>query len=352
MKKNSRLRGDNNWDPEKHPLLEVSGLKTWFELKGGMFSRRTDRIRAVDGVGFSLMQNETLGLVGESGCGKTTLGRTLLGLETAGGGEVFFRGRPLLKLSKKEMNLMRRRLQVVFQDPLSSLNPRMNVMDIITEGLVQFKMLKDSRAGDAARLLREVGLDGEMIYRFPHEFSGGQRQRINIARALSMRPDLIICDEAVSALDVSIQAQVINLLLDLQKQHNLSYLFISHDLSVVSNIADRIAVMYMGRIVESGPTADVIEKPLHPYTRMLLAAIPVAGEKRVEKQAIKGETPSSAEPPPGCRFHPRCPEAMDVCGREHPEEISSDSRFICCHLYSRIPPEAFPDSRGSGQSSV
>ncbi|MFO7929866.1 MAG: ATP-binding cassette domain-containing protein [Desulfosalsimonas sp.] len=170
MKKNSRLRGDNNWDPEKHPLLEVSGLKTWFELKGGMFSRRADRIRAVDGVGFSLMQNETLGLVGESGCGKTTLGRTLLGLETAGGGEIFFRGRPLLRLSKKDMNLMRRRLQVVFQDPLSSLNPRMNVMDIITEGLVQFKMLKDSRAGEAARLLREVGLDGEMIYRFPHEF--------------------------------------------------------------------------------------------------------------------------------------------------------------------------------------
>ncbi|MFP4159488.1 MAG: ABC transporter ATP-binding protein [Desulfobacterales bacterium] len=352
MKKNSRIRGDNNWDPEKDPLLQVSDLKTWFELKGGMFSRRADRIRAVDGVGFWLMQNETLGLVGESGCGKTTLGRTLLGLETATGGEILFRGRPLLRLSQREMNLMRRRLQVVFQDPLSSLNPRMNVMDIITEGLVQFKMLEGTRAGDAARLLREVGLDGEMIYRFPHEFSGGQRQRINIARALSMRPDLIICDEAVSALDVSIQAQVINLLLDLQKQHNLSYLFISHDLSVVSNIADRIAVMYMGRIVESGPTADVIEKPLHPYTRMLLAAIPVAGEKRAEKQAIKGETPSSAEPPPGCRFHPRCPEAMGVCGHEHPEEISSDSRFICCHLYSRIPPEAFPGFRGSDRSSV
>ncbi|MFW6081528.1 MAG: ABC transporter ATP-binding protein [Desulfosalsimonas sp.] len=349
MKKNGRSRIHNNWDPGKQPLLEVSGLKTWFELKGGMFSRRADRIKAVDGVSFFLMQNETLGLVGESGCGKTTLGRTLLGLEAATGGAIFFRGSPLLELSKKDMNLMRRRLQVVFQDPLSSLNPRMNIMDIITEGLAQFNMLEGPRAVEASRLLGEVGLDGEMIYRFPHEFSGGQRQRINIARALSMRPDLIICDEAVSALDVSIQAQVINLLLDLQRQHNLSYLFISHDLSVVSNIADRIAVMYMGRIVESGITADVIENPLHPYTRMLLAAIPVAGEKRVEKQAIKGETPSSAEPPPGCRFHPRCPEAMDVCSHEPPEEISSDSRFICCHLYSRIPPGAFQDFRGSGQ---
>lgn len=346
MRKNSRKEQSVDWNPGEHPLLEVSDLKTWFELKRGMVSRRVDRIRAVDGVSFSLMGNETLGLVGESGCGKTTLGRTLLGLDRASAGEVIFRGRPLLKLSRAGMTRMRRRLQVVFQDPLSSLNPRMNVMDIVTEGLVQYKMLEGSREQHARRLLKEVGLDEDMIYRFPHEFSGGQRQRINIARALSMRPDLIICDEAVSALDVSIQAQVINLLLDLQERHHLSYLFISHDLSVVSNIADRIAVMYLGRIVESGKTADIIENPLHPYTQMLLAAIPVAGQKRAEQELIKGETPSPAAPPPGCRFHPRCRQASEICRNKPPAEISQDGRFICCHLYSRVPPEAFQASAG------
>ncbi|MFP3981664.1 MAG: ATP-binding cassette domain-containing protein, partial [Desulfobacterales bacterium] len=254
MKTDPKNQAKAQWDAADSPLLEVSGLKTWFEVKRGMFSRKAEQIRAVDGVTFSLMANETIGLVGESGCGKTTLGRTLLGLETATGGSVFFRGEPLLTLSKRRMKAMRRRLQVVFQDPLSSLNPRMNVMDIVTEGLLQFRMLTDSREAHAKMLLREVGLDAEMIYRFPHEFSGGQRQRINVARAISLRPDLIICDEAVSALDVSIQAQVINLLLSLQQRHHLSYLFISHDLSVVSNIADRIAVMYLGRIVEIGKT--------------------------------------------------------------------------------------------------
>lgn len=327
-------RNHSNWDPARDPLLDVSGLRTWFEIKRGMFSRKAERIRAVDGVSFSLRQNETLGLVGESGCGKTTLGRTLLGLETATGGDVFFRGEPLLRLSRRGMNRMRRHLQVVFQDPLSSLNPRMNIMDIVTEGLLQFKMLTDSREAIARRLLGEVGLDGEMIYRFPHELSGGQRQRINIARAVSLRPDLVICDEAVSALDVSIQAQVINLLLGLQERHRLSYLFISHDLSVVSNIADRIAVMYLGRIVESGTTARIISAPLHPYTRMLLAAIPVAGQKRVEQGLVKGETPSPAAPPPGCRFHPRCPEAMAVCRKSPPEEIRLEGGHVSCHLYS------------------
>lgn len=337
MRKNSRGPADNAWNPSENPLLKVSELTTWFELKKGMFSKRVDRIRAVDGVSFSLMKNETMGLVGESGCGKTTLGRTLLGLETATSGDVLFRGRSLLKLSRTQMSRMRQSLQVVFQDPLSSLNPRMNVMDIVTEGLVQFKMLQGSREDHARMLLGEVGLDRGMIYRFPHEFSGGQRQRINIARAVSMRPDLIICDEAVSALDVSVQAQVINLLLGLQQKHHLSYLFISHDLSVVSNIADRIAVMYLGRIVESGNTADIIKNPLHPYTRMLIAAIPVAGGKRADQQSIKGETPSAALPPSGCRFHPRCPEAMDVCRRQDPPEIRQNSRTICCHLYPRIP---------------
>lgn len=335
MRKNSRNKAAKQFNPAESPLLEVSDLKTWFEMKRGMFSRSVDQVRAVDGVSFSLRENETLGLVGESGCGKTTLGRTLLGLETATGGEVFFRNEPLLRLSGSRMNQMRRRLQVVFQDPLSSLNPRMNVMDIVTEGLVRFNMLEGSREDHAKRLLGEVGLDPDMIYRFPHEFSGGQRQRINIARAVSMRPDLIICDEAVSALDVSIQAQVINLLLSLQERHNLSYLFISHDLSVVSNIADRIAVMYLGRIVESGTTADIIGNPLHPYTRMLLAAIPVAGQKRVEDTMVKGETPSSSSPPAGCRFHPRCPQVMDVCRHITPPQTLEKGHFICCHLYGR-----------------
>lgn len=346
MVNNSKTQKNANLDSAQNPLLGVSGLKTWFELKRGIFSGRADIIRAVDGVSFSLMRNQTLGLVGESGCGKTTLGRTLLGLEEASAGEVIFKGQSLLRLSRRRMNRMRRSLQVVFQDPMSSLNPRLNVMDIVTEGLVEFKMLEDSRQQHARRLFKEVGLDEDMIYRFPHEFSGGQRQRINIARAVSMRPDLIICDEAVSALDVSIQAQVINLLLSLQERHHLSYLFISHDLSVVSNIADRIAVMYLGQIVESGNTSDIIENPLHPYTRMLLAAIPVAGEKRVEQGSVLGETPSPAAPPPGCRFHPRCPQAGEICRKEPPAEILQNGRFICCHLYSRIFPEVFQDSRG------
>ncbi|MBS3731931.1 MAG: ABC transporter ATP-binding protein [Desulfobacterales bacterium] len=333
MKINSKDRAKAQWDAADVPLLEVSDLKTWFEVKRGIFSRKAEQIRAVDGVTFSLMANETIGLVGESGCGKTTLGRTLLGLEAASGGSVFFRGEPLLTLSHRRMKAMRRRLQVVFQDPLSSLNPRMNVMDIVTEGLLQFRMLTDSREVHAKRLLREVGLDEEMIYRFPHEFSGGQRQRINVARAISLRPDLIICDEAVSALDVSIQAQVINLLLSLQQRHHLSYLFISHDLSVVSNIADRIAVMYLGRIVEIGKTIDIIEKPLHPYTRMLIAAIPVAGQKRVDQEMVTGETPSPAAPPNGCHFHPRCPEAMPVCRHAEPPEAWKNGHYVCCHMY-------------------
>lgn len=315
-------------------LLEVSELKTWFSSARGIFTRQKEYIRAVDGVSFGIGENQTLGLVGESGCGKTTLGRTLLRLDTATSGKVRFRGRDLLSLSRKDMDQMRRHLQVVFQDPLSSLNPRMNVMDIVTEGLVRFNLLEGTRQKHARRLLAEVGMDESMIFRFPHEFSGGQRQRINIARAVSLRPDLIICDEAVSALDVSIQAQVINLLLDLQEKHALSYLFISHDLSVVSNIADRVAVMYLGQIVETGPTAEIISDPLHPYTRMLIAAIPVAGRKKTSAGEIRGEAPSSLIPPGGCRFHPRCPEAMPVCRHEVPAENKDGSRSVCCHLYA------------------
>lgn len=324
---------DKKYD-ESQSLLSVNDLKTWFPVKRGFFSRQQDYIRAVDGVSLELFPGETLGLVGESGCGKTTLGRTLLGLEPVTSGEIYFKNFLLNHAGRKQMNRLRQEMQVIFQDPLSSLNPRMSVMDIVTEGLVQFKRIEGLKEDHARRLIKEVGLSGDAIYRYPHEFSGGQRQRINIARAISLRPEFIICDEAVSALDVSIQAQVINLLISLQEQHQLSYLFISHDLSVVSNIADRVAVMYLGQIFEKGKTADIIHAPLHPYTRALIAAVPVPGKERQDKFAeVKGEAPSTATPPVGCRFHPRCPEAMPVCRKTPPPLRRFEDREVRCHLY-------------------
>ncbi|MFO8047888.1 MAG: ATP-binding cassette domain-containing protein [Desulfosudaceae bacterium] len=321
-------------DDSVQPLLSIKDLKTWFPVKRGLFSRDRDYIRAVDGVSLDLLPGRTLGLVGESGCGKTTLGRTLLGLEKASAGRIYFKNQLLNKAGRKEMNRLRQEIQVIFQDPLSSLNPRMSVMDIVTEGLLQFKRIEGTRKDHARRLVKEVGLSESAIYRYPHEFSGGQRQRINIARAVSLRPDFIVCDEAVSALDVSIQAQVINLLISLQERHQLAYLFISHDLSVVSNIADHIAVMYLGRIFERGKTADIIQDPLHPYTRALIAAVPVPGEARLsQRRRVKGEAPSAANPPQGCRFHPRCPDAMPVCRKDPPRLQRVGDREVLCHLY-------------------
>jgi oligopeptide/dipeptide ABC transporter ATP-binding protein len=323
----------NRCDAQPEPLLQVIDLNTWFPVKRDFFSRTAAYVRAVDGVSLEIRRGEVLGLVGESGCGKTTLGRTILGLEKASNGDILFDGCSLFQLTPREMNRLRQRIQVIFQDPMSSLNPRMTVIDIITEGLVQFKKIEVSKAVHAKRLLAEVGLSEDALYRFPHEFSGGQRQRISIARAISLRPELVICDEAVSALDVSIQAQVVNLLKSLQARHHLSLLFISHDLSVVSNIADRTAVMYLGRIVESGNTTDIVRGPLHPYTRALIAAVPVPGVNRHERIVLKGEIPSSLSPPPGCRFHPRCPEAMPVCSLQEPAVSSVDGREVVCHLY-------------------
>jgi oligopeptide/dipeptide ABC transporter ATP-binding protein len=316
------------------PLVRLTDLTTWFPVKRGLFSKTKEYVRAVDGVSLDIFRGETLGLVGESGCGKTTLGRTILGLEKSSKGEMFFDGIPLHQITAKKMKPLRKRLQVIFQDPLSSLNPRMTVLDIVTEGLGQFKNIKYEKEAHARRLLAEVGLSGDAVYRFPHEFSGGQRQRINIARAIALRPEFIICDEAVSALDVSVQAQVLNLLTALQERYQLSYLFISHDLSVVSNIADRIAVMYLGRIVESGKTADIIKNPLHPYTKALISAVPVPGEPTRRRILLKGEIPSASAPPGGCRFHPRCPEVMKICSRTGPVPEIKDGREVLCHLYA------------------
>jgi oligopeptide/dipeptide ABC transporter ATP-binding protein len=316
-------------------LLEIKDLKTWFPIKRGIFARTVGYIRAVDGVSFYVNKGETLGLVGESGCGKTTLGRTLLRLEEAREGEVAFDGQRLSDLTKRQIRELRQKMQIIFQDPLSSLNPRMNVLDIITEGLLEFKLLEGKREDHAVRLMLEVGLDAEAIYRYPHEFSGGQRQRINIARAISLRPDFIVCDEPVSALDVSVQAQVINLLMDLRDSYQLSYLFISHDISVVSYIADRTAVMYRGKIVEEGPTFDIINYPKHPYTKALIAAVPVPGIDKSEKLVLtEGERLHSAAQP-GCSFQSLCPEVKDICRREAPQEKRADTRRIRCHLYSK-----------------
>jgi len=319
------------------PILTVSNLKTWFPIKRGIIAKTVGYVRAVDDVSFHINKGETLGLVGESGCGKTTLGRTLVGLEKAHKGEIVFQGKNILSLKKNEYRNLRKNMQIIFQDPLSSLNPRMNILDIVTEGLIEFKMVTGSIKEHAIRLMNEVGLDGDAIHRYPHEFSGGQRQRINIARAVSLKPSFIVCDEPISALDVSVQAQIINLFIDLQEEYELSYLFISHDLSVVSNIADRVAVMYLGKLMECGITDDIINRPMHPYTRALISAVPVPDpdkkREHVKKIILKGETPSPAAPPPGCRFHTRCPEVMSICREKKPRKSGSERHQVWCHLF-------------------
>ncbi len=314
-------------------ILEVHDLRTHFPIKRGVMARTVGHVRAVDGVTFSMGRKEILGLVGESGCGKTTLARTLLMLEKPVSGQVLFQGKDLFKMRRREVARLRNKLQIIFQDPVSSLNPRMNVMDIVTEGLFQHQKVKGGREANAVRLLAEVGLDADALYRYPHEFSGGQRQRICIARAISLRPDFIVCDEPVSALDVSVQAQILNLLLDLRESHGLSYLFISHDLGVVGYLSDRIAVMYLGRIVEMGPAGEVAASPLHPYSRALLSAAPSPGLHRKERIVLSGETPSPAAPPPGCVFNPRCPQVMSVCRNKAPSRSASGDRQVWCHLY-------------------
>jgi oligopeptide transport system ATP-binding protein len=304
-------------------LLEVRNLVKHFTVGGGLFGGPRGVIRAVDGVSFSLYRGETLGLVGESGCGKTTTGRCILQLERPTSGEVIFEARDLTRLSDAELRGVRRKIQVIFQDPYSSLNPRMTVGQIIAEPIAVHGIVQDParRAARVRELLLRVGLLPQHAQRYPHELSGGQRQRVGIARALAMEPSLIICDEPVSALDVSIQAQIINLLEDLQADLGLTYLFIAHDLAVVRHISDRVAVMYLGKIVELADRKSLYDDPLHPYTKALLAAVPIPDpdlESRRERIVLRGEVPSPLNPPSGCVFHPRCPIAIDSCRVEAP----------------------------------
>jgi len=305
---------------EPAPILKVENLKKHYPLRGGVFGGTIGSVRAVDGVSFELKEGETLGLVGESGCGKSTLGRTILRLEDPTAGRVHFNGKDLASASGAELKQLRRDIQMIFQDPYSSLNPRMTVGEIVREPLIVHRIgTREEQIEKVRELLETVGLTGEMLDRYPHEFSGGQRQRIGIARALALDPRLVIADEPVSALDVSVQSQVLNLMIRLQRERGLTYLFISHDLSVVEHVSDTIAIMYLGRLVEIGPVEAVFRRAAHPYTRALIEAIPLPDPRqRQEAAPVRGETPSAMAPPPGCPFHPRCPFAIDECKKVVP----------------------------------
>ncbi len=318
-------------------LLQVRNLTKHFDMKRGFFWGEKAKVHAVDDVSFDLIRGETLGLVGESGCGKSTTGRVILRLIEPTAGTVAFEGKDILQASKKEMRALRQRMQIIFQDPYSSLNPRMTVEQIVGEGIVIHKLCQTraQRRERVADLLHKVGLSPEQMNRYPHEFSGGQRQRVGIARALAVNPKLIIADEPISALDVSIQAQVINLLEDLQEQFNLTYLFIAHDLRVVEHISDRVAVMYLGKIAELADSTELYAKPLHPYTQALLSAIPIPDPTTKRQRIIlEGDPPSVIHPPSGCRFHTRCHKRFERCDKEVPElrEVAPQ-HWVACHLY-------------------
>jgi oligopeptide/dipeptide ABC transporter ATP-binding protein len=315
-------------------LLEVRNLKKYFPVKKGIFSRTVGEVRAVDGVSFSLERGETLGLVGESGCGKTTVGRSILRLIDPTSGEVNFNGQDLLRLTKEKLRKMRASFQIIFQDPFSSLDPRMSVGDIIAEPIRNHVACSRGETRDrVAHLLDRVGLHPAQMSRYPHEFSGGQRQRIGIARALALNPLAIVCDEPVSALDVSIQAQVINLLMELQEEMNLSYLFIAHDLSVVEHISNRVAVMYLGRIAELATDEEIYRNPLHPYTKALLSAVPVPDpDARKQRIILEGDVPSPLSPPSGCVFHNRCAFRKKICMEENPPlQDVGGGHLVACH---------------------
>lgn len=318
------------------PLMEVTNLKKYFDVKGGVFGKKVGEVKAVDDISFSVMEGEILGIVGESGCGKSTTGKSILRLIEPTEGEVTFKDQNISTLSKEEMRMLRKDMQIIFQDPYASLNPRHTVEKIISEPLLVHGMKSAKERKERVReLLEVVGLSGYHASRYPHQFSGGQRQRIGIARALANNPKLIICDEPVSALDVSVQAQILNLMEELRDTFNLTYIFIAHDLGVVKHISDRVGVMYLGRMVELADKETLYEQPKHPYTQALLSAVPVPDpdEKR-DKIVLEGDIPSPADPPAGCAFHTRCPMAMDICREVRPafEELQPN-QFVACHLY-------------------
>lgn len=329
---------------KKEALLELKDLKTLFPVKTGFFNKVSNYVKAVNGIDLTIYRGETLGLVGESGCGKTTLGKSILQLVKPTHGEMIYDfkqyggKKDLRKLSSKEMDLARKKMQIVFQDPQSSLNPSFTIYQSLSDPLKKFGVKeKEDRRMLIGDILEAVNMRREYMDRYPHEFSGGQRQRIGIARALCINPELIVCDESVSALDVSIQAQVLNLLMKIKSERDLTYIFITHDLSVVEYISDRIAVMYLGKIVELSETSQIFNNTLHPYTEALLSAIPIADlDKKTERIILKGDVPSPVNPPSGCHFHPRCRKCMDICKKEVPElkkyVIDGEDHFVACHL--------------------
>lgn len=324
-------------------ILQIKNLIKYFPIHGGLIGKEIAKVHAVDDVSFSLAKGKTLGLVGESGCGKSTLGRTILRLIEPTSGTIVFNGKDITELSQKELRYLRKEFQIVFQDPFASLNPRMSIREILSEPFEIHKLYtnKNERELKIISLLNEVGLNPEFIDRYPHEFSGGQRQRIGIARAISLNPKIIICDEPVSALDVSIQSQILNLMMDLRDKYHLSYIFIAHDLSVIEHISDDVAVMYLGKIVEYTSSDNLYSKPLHPYTKALISSIPKHDivEKR-KRQVIQGDIPSPINPPSGCRFHTRCPFAKEICSEKIPElkNMGTDSspHYVSCHFTKEL----------------